>query len=132
MKKNKKSLRPSIQSIDESRPVSSQEVFQNQVLRPILKLQHEIIIFTVAHAIHQQANTYESLNELEQEKFISRLLSKNISLLNQLKGIVLGMMTIDELTSYKDDERNLSKRIISMLKKRILDSSSEVHAINVT
>ena len=84
------------------------------------------------NAIHQQANTYESLNELEQEKFISRLLSKNISLLNQLKGIVLGMMTIDELTSYKDDERNLSKRIISMLKKRILDSSSEVHAINVT
>ena len=126
MKKNKLSIRPSIESIDLSASVNPQEVFQNQVLRPILKLQHEIIIFFVAHALLRRGNKYKQIEEAEQEKYIANLLSKDIALLNQLKGIVLGMMTIDEISSYKKDERDLNKRIISMLKKRILDSRDDI------
>lgn len=118
-------------SIDPSKSVSTQEAFQNSVLRPILKQQHDIIIFTVAHAIMRKPNSFERLNKLEQEKYISNLLSKDIALHNQLKGIVIGMMTFDEIVVYKTDERNLNKRIISMLKKRILDSRSEILAIEV-
>jgi len=126
MKKNKILIRPIIESINQSASINPNEVFQNQVLRPILKLQHDIIIFIIAKALLRRENKFDQLESSEQEEFISSLLSNDIVLANQLKGIVLGMMTIEEMIIYKTEERLLNKRIMSMLKKRILDSRSEI------
>ncbi|MFT4568850.1 MAG: hypothetical protein ACI9FN_003819 [Saprospiraceae bacterium] len=129
MKKNKQSIRPTIESIDVSAAVNPQEVFQNQVLRPIFKLQHDIIIFVVAHAIIRKGNKYAEIHVSEKETYLTNTLLRDAALFNQLKGIIVGMMTIEEMRSYKSDERNLNKRITSLLKKRILDSQNEILSI---
>ena len=125
-KKNKQSIRPTIASIDASASVNPHEIFQNQVLRPILKLQHDIIIFTVAHAIIRKGNKYAEIHVSEKETYLTDTLLRDLALFNQLKGIIIGMMTIEEMRTYKNDERNLNKRITSLLKKRILDSQNEI------
>lgn len=110
-------LRPYIDTIDLSKSISPHEVFQSSCLRPILKYQNEAI-----HILFDQSKqtSYESLSEADQRNRIKSLLQKNIQLRNQLLGLVIAMMTKDELTYYFDHEAESRKRIVSMLTERLI------------
>lgn len=45
----KKQIRPTISSIQPKENISIEEKFQNEVLRPIIKMQHELIIASFEH-----------------------------------------------------------------------------------
>jgi hypothetical protein len=113
---------PVISTIITNDQLTEEEKFQNEVLRPILKFQHEAIITLILLSI--QKFTKVDLTKIppnELRKKVSTELSANQKTRNQLLGMILGLMSVPQLEIYYSKETELRKRIFSMLKERILD-----------
>ena len=98
------------------------EKFQNQVLRPILKQQHQLLsvhfyMVLENHKINFLMQSLEVKNQL-----IDRMLSKNYTLRNIQIGMIVGMLSLEEFISYAKYQREYNRRMIQMLKKRFQDN----------
>jgi ribosome-binding factor A len=118
------SIRPllNLPSVEDTTPI---ELFQNQTLRPILKLQHEIINVQFKYHIRQRNTPFETLPNASREKAIVLILQKELALRNQLFGMVIGLFTRSELHFYLENEPELSKRMKDLLTQRIASEYSK-------
>ncbi len=95
------------------------EEFQNQTLRPILKLQNEIYLNLFASYATRQNGDFDSLTSSKKRTFIELSLQKDSVLKNTFIGITIGMFTTPELETYILDSKSYNKRMITMLIERI-------------
>ena len=98
---------------------SSDEVFQNQVLRPILKLQNDLFIAVFKNYISKYKNDFYSYSVEKKLAYIENSIHKDIKFRNSLKGIVIGLFTISEYTTYIQNSSSLNKRMMNMLIERL-------------
>ncbi len=98
---------------------SAEELFQNEVLRPILKLQNDL--FVASFINHLTKNKIDfSTNSIEKKfTIIENAIQKDIKFRNALKGMILGLFTTDEYLVYRKNSSNLNKRMMSMLIERL-------------
>lgn len=102
-----------------SEATTPQEVFQNQTLRPVLKLQNDLYgSLFINYAVRQHAD-FESLPAAKKNNFIEQSLQKDSALKNILIGMTVGMFTLQELEFYHSDSKLFNKRIITMLIERL-------------
>lgn len=114
------SLRPALGlSVDQS---SEEELFQNEVIRPIIKMQHDVIISLIQEFPHFKNVLKNRENYQVFREHLSTYLNKNHSTKNQLIGMVIGMMTVDEMAQYINNVQSLNKRIVNMIAKRVADT----------
>lgn len=113
---SKKELRPEVNS---EPSINELETFQNEVLRPILKLQNDNIQLLFSIYLKNKKQNFEIKETTERRQFIWNSLKKDLSLKNQLLGTVIGLLEHGELFFYLENEQELSKRINGMLIKRI-------------
>lgn len=98
--------------------------FQNKVLRPILKLQNEVTILLLRHSSHFN-NKVAKIDVKDINKYrtlISKHLSSDIKLRNQILGSITAMMTTEELKYYLENRPEINKRIITMQVQRYVSS----------
>lgn len=112
------SLRPEVKT-EES---SGLEQFQNNVLRPILKLQHSVTLMLLHHSKHYTKQTFSEDNQALYQSQIEQYLSKDTALRQLLLGTFVGMMTSSELEFYFEHQKEISKRLLSMQVKRFVDT----------
>ncbi len=119
------SFRPRLQLDSESS--NDIESFQNNTLRPILKLQQPVTIGLLYSNKHflQNIKLIDQNNMSDLHEFLKQFLSKDKNLRNKIIGIIIGMMTSDELKFYLDNESELNKRISSMQTKRYADTITQ-------
>ncbi|WGH75671.1 glyoxalase [Tenacibaculum tangerinum] len=122
MKDPKLSIRP----ILEVSSNTADERFQNETLRPILKLQHSLLLKLYFTSMQQQKWKVENMSEERFQEHVNASLSKDISLRNQVIGLVIGMFTDEEFEIYQPKKNEFNKRIMGMAKKRIIDSAHEI------
>ncbi len=115
-------LRPKIKSIQQDLNTSHLEQFQNDKLRPILKLQHEIVLALFQSNLFRNKVLFAELKVEEKRSKLDQLFQKNLSFKNQSIGAVIGMLTLDEYTVYTKDTSAHNRRIITMLKQRIMST----------
>jgi len=115
------SLRPFIDKLDSARAPLSEELFQNEVLRPILKFQNPLIIDFFIHQCELYKSLYFKLEPEEKKKYIDQLLSKNQNIKKSFIGMVIGLMSVDEFKSYLSNKSHFNKRILDMISKRLKD-----------
>tara|TARA_B110000305_G_scaffold25414_1_gene23136 strand:+ start:642 stop:1019 length:378 start_codon:yes stop_codon:yes gene_type:complete len=115
-------LRPKIKSIQQDLNTSHLEQFQNDKLRPILKLQHEIVLALFQSNLFRNKVLFAELKVEEKRSKLDQLFQKNLSFKNQSIGAVIGMLTLDEYTVYTKDTPVHNRRIIAMLKQRIMST----------
>jgi hypothetical protein len=96
-----------------------EERFQTLSLRPILKLQNELLLGLFRNHISESKNTFYSLSLENKVLFIENSLQKNIVLKNKLLGVALGMFTMEEFAVYSDKASLYNKRIMSLIVERI-------------
>lgn len=115
---NKLDLRESL-NITNSEATTETEIFQNQTLRPILKLQNDLYfsLFT-NYALRQKAD-FSSLSISKKQIFIEQSIQKDAVLKNTFIGITIGMFTLEELKIYESESKVFNKRIITMLIERL-------------
>ena len=98
---------------------SEEEVFQNVTLRPILKLQNDLIVLVFQNYINQIKLPFKDFTVEKKMSSIATIISKDIQLQNTLKGIVIGLFTTEEYHYYSKTISNSNKRIKAMLIERL-------------
>ncbi len=98
---------------------SPDEVFQNQVLRPILKLQNDLFIDVFKNYVSKYKNDFYSYSVEKKLTYIENSIHKDIKFRNSLKGIVIGLFTISEYNTYIQNSSSLNKRMMNMLIERL-------------
>lgn len=97
------------------------ESFQNQVLRPILKFQNELLVTGCTNWLLAHKQDIGQMKREKAHELLDHLLKNNKQLKWLLTGMALGMMTRDEYDFYQKNKRECNKRLISMLIKRLQD-----------
>lgn len=111
-------LRESL-NIPNSEATTETEIFQNQTLRPILKLQNDLYFsLFINYALRQKAD-FSSLSISKKQIFIEQSIQKDAVLKNTFIGITIGMFTLEEMKIYESESKVFNKRIITMLIERL-------------
>ena len=104
---------------DENVESLSEEYFQNNTLRPILKLQNDLLIEVFKNYAVKQKNTFFELSPDKKEKYIENVIQKDIKFRNSLKGIIIALFSVEEYLDYIKNYSNLNKRMMTMLIERL-------------
>ena len=98
---------------------SAEEFFQNQTLRPILKLQNELFLDVFKNYITKSKTDFTNFSIEKKLQFIENSIQRDIKFRNALKGMVIGLFTMDEYSRYIQNSSSLNKRMMSMLIERL-------------
>ena len=85
MNLDKTSIRPVIEGLVSANKITSEELFQNETLRPIIKMQHDLLLAYFKEYILSKKCKFNELGELKQLDFISAAFQKDIRLDQKLK-----------------------------------------------
>ncbi len=98
---------------------SSEEIFQNKTLRPILKLQNDLFIEVTRNQIKKHKNDFYNFPIEKKLAYIDHIIKNDEKFRNSLKGIIIGLFTINEYKNYILNSSSLNKRMMNMLIERI-------------
>jgi hypothetical protein len=98
---------------------SAEELFQNNSLRPILKLQNELLITSFLHYTVKNKIDFNELSPEKKRQVIEKAIQKDIKFRNTLKGIIIGLFTNEEFSQYTTNASNLNKRMMTLLIERL-------------
>lgn len=98
---------------------SADEIFQNEVLRPILKLQNDLFIASFHNYISKYKRDFYSLSVEKKLATIENAIQKDIKFRNALKGMIIALFTVDEYLQYIKNSSSLNKRMMNMLIERL-------------
>jgi hypothetical protein len=112
-------LRPVLGQVQTHDQMSAQEYFQNNTLRPILKLQNDLILALFRHYIEKHKGVFYEISPERKMDYIESAIHKDMKFRNILKGLVLGQFTLEEYQIYSADSSAINKRILSMIKERL-------------
>lgn len=122
MLNDKISIRPHIKSISKTENQSPEENFQNKVLRPILKLQHDLLVlFFESHTLKKKI-CFTDLSTLKKKALIDDIFKKDSQFKIELRGLIMGHFTTEEYKTYQKMTAEVNKRIMSMAKERLLST----------
>jgi len=115
-------LRPEISSAKVSSSMSSQEHFQNQTLRPVIKLQTDLILEVFKNYIIKRKNTFHTLSLEKRIAYIDNAAQRDMKFRNGIKGIIIGQFTLEEYESYSLDSSALNKRMMNIIKEQLINN----------
>ena len=98
------------------------ELFQNEVLRPILKMQHDITLNLFRNHIDNLGIVWKDLKKSKKNQCVKNQLSKNIQFKNLVIGIVVGQFNELQINKYLLNSREYNKRILQMTIQRIVST----------
>ena len=98
------------------------EKFQNDTIRPIIKMQHNFLIISFKNYIKKSKTDFYNIKTEKQKEKINSILTKDIIFKNMILGGILGQLSDEELIFYLKDSSELKKRIFQIIKQRLQDS----------
>ena len=115
-------MRPIIASAKVYETMSSDEAFQNTTLRPIIKMQHDLLLSVFKNYIAKRKNVFYELSLQKQLDYIENAIHKDMKFRNSVKGMIIGQFTIEEYSMYIQNSSALNKRMMNIVKERYIDS----------
>jgi hypothetical protein len=112
-------IRPKIEKIKDLPNMNDDERFQNETIRPILKLQNPLFILVFKNYIQKRKRVFYDLSLDEKMIYIESSIVKDQNFHNSLKGIIIGHFTVAEYQQYILHFYSLNKRMMNMLIKRL-------------
>lgn len=112
-----KGIRPTIE-IDNSKSTDL-EVFQSVSLRPILKLQNEVILSLINNFLAEHKVVVKNLTPNKKIERLHDIFKNNIQQKQLMLGVIIGHFTNDEIVFYNANKKETTKRIITMLLERV-------------
>ena len=98
------------------------EKFQNEVLRPIIKMQNNLLVTFFKNYIKNRKIEFNKLGVEFQEKKINSILTKDVNFKNILIGSIIGHLEENEIEIYFKSKTEINKRIIQIIKQRLQDN----------
>lgn len=113
------SLRPRIPQADVFDTTCPDERFQNQTLRPVIKLQNDLLVEAFKNYAHKHKDVFFGLTPAKKLNYIEHAIQRDVKFRNSLKGMVIGMFTVDEYLVYIQNSSALNKRMMHLVCERI-------------
>lgn len=114
-------VRPEIPSAKLTPNMSSGERFQNQTIRPIIKLQNPLLIEIFRNYVNKHKGEFYELSIERKLSFIENAIQKDIKFRNSLKGMIIGQFTVEEYLDYTQYSSALNKRMMTLVVFRLQD-----------
>lgn len=114
-------IRPEISKATVSENMRPDEKFQNRTLRPVIKLQNDLLLEAFRNYIQKHKNVFQDMTVDRKMLYIENAIQKDIKFRNSLKGMVIGQFTIEEYRIYITNSSALNKRMMNLVKERIQD-----------
>jgi len=117
--------RPSIPNLINSE-TNEIESFQNKTLRPIIKMQHKLLIVSFQNYLQKRKIDFSVLSKDQKHQRIQNAFLKDINYKNVSLGFIIGHFELEEYQFYIKNSSEVNKRIVKIIQKRIQDSISEL------
>ncbi|EGV44970.1 glyoxalase [Bizionia argentinensis JUB59] len=114
--------RPNIPSAKFNDAMSAEEHFQNATLRPVIKLQNDLLISIFENYANKHKRVFYELSVEKQMDYIGNAIQKDLKFRNAIKGIVIGLFTVDEYKLYIENSSALNKRMMNLVKERLISN----------
>ena len=114
-------IRPEIKKTQQFANMSAEERFQNESLRPILKLQNPLFIEVFHQYIEKRKGVFYELGLEKKLAYIENSLIKDQKFRNSVKGMIIGQFTVAEYRQYSRNSSALNKRMMNMVIERLKD-----------
>jgi len=99
--------------------------FLHTTLRPVLKLQNDLLLAVVADFVRDH---HIALRPTDQQHQLTELISRNTKLRYTVVGLVSGAFTAEEYAFYRQHRAELNRRLLEMALRRVLDQADAVAA----
>ncbi|MDC8004369.1 glyoxalase [Aureisphaera galaxeae] len=114
-----KGLRPQIPTARVLPGMTPEETFQNSTIRPIAKLQNDLLIAVFRNYARKHKNVFYDLSIEKRLDYIENAIHKDMKFRNSLKGIIIGQFTLEEYQAYTENSSALNKRMMNIVKERL-------------
>ena len=115
-------IRPEIKKTHQFANMSPDERFQNETLRPILKLQNPLLLVVFHNYIEKRKGVFYTLGIEKKLAYIENSLVKDQKFRNSIKGMLIGQFTVAEYHAYIKNSSQLNKRMMNLVITRLQDS----------
>lgn len=109
-------LRPEIKT---EATVKPDERFLHQTLRPVLKLQNDLLLEITRHFLLKRKVKLAKMSPDQRNQQIQHSIGKDNRLRGLLFGCILGQFTTEELNFYLANEGESNRRITQLLVQRL-------------
>ena len=117
-------LRPDLGlDLSQSTPAES---FQNNSLRPLLKMQHSLLIQAFQHYIHKRKDIFYTFSKQAKLDWIAHSVRTDLQLRYWLVGMVAGQFTTSEMTWFLEHEADAVKRLTNLAIQRLQSALEEL------
>lgn len=124
-------MRPEIASAKISPNMSADERFQNQTLRPVIKLQKDLLIAVFKNYIRKHKNVFYDLSIENKMDYIENAIQKDTKFRSSLKGMIIGQFIREEYEIYIKNSSALNKRMMNIVKERLKDNIMQIDSLEV-
>ena len=101
--------------------LTEEELFQNEVIRPIIKLQSDLIKALVLNQLKGMNVDLNSMDQFKRKKQINSLFQKNQQFKREIIGMVIGQFDLNELDTYFKFQKEINRRIVQIAGNRMVD-----------
>jgi hypothetical protein len=102
--------------------MSSEEYFQNTVLRPIIKFQNDLLISVFLQFCKKYKNIFFDLSTEKKILYIESVITKDSKLKASFRNLIIGLFSIDEYYEYLKNASALNKRMTGIIKERLISN----------
>lgn len=118
---NSDSVRPSLSDKIMQGVSSADEAFQNKVLRPIIKMQSDLLMGHIRAQMDLLKLDWKNFDSVKRRQTLTALLTKDQLFKRELVGMVIGRFEPAEHEMYFGMRNELNKRITQIILNRALD-----------
>ena len=115
-----KSLRPDVLTKTIKSEMSSEEYFQNTVLRPIIKFQNDLLIAVFLQFCRKYKNVFFDLSSEKKILYIESAITKDSKLRTSFRDMIIGLFSVEEYSEYLVNASALNKRMTGIVKERLI------------
>ncbi|CAI8189680.1 MAG: Uncharacterised protein [Formosa sp. Hel1_33_131] len=115
-----KSLRPDVLTKTIKSEMSSEEYFQNTVLRPIIKFQNDLLIAVFLQFCRKYKNVFFDLSTEKKILYIESAITKDSKLRSSFRDMIIGLFSVEEYSEYLVNASALNKRMTGIVKERLI------------
>ncbi|MCM5662955.1 glyoxalase [Galbibacter mesophilus] len=115
------SVRPEIPSAIVYDSMSKDERFQNVTLRPVIKLQNDLLIEAFKNYANKHKGVFFTFSLEKRFHYIENAIQKDIKFRNSLKGMIIGQFSVEEYLTYIENSSALNKRMMNIVVERLKD-----------
>jgi len=102
--------------------MSAGEYFQNTTLRPSIQFQKELLIEGFKNYVKKHKNVFHSLSTDKKLHYIENAIQRDIKFRNSLKGMIIGVFSLEEYQQYTQNSSSLNKRMMNLVIERLKDN----------